>query len=194
MRTVSSFLLLGLVIVATSCFSYRELPIEYDYSYYGRFKKYRTFAFMRPPEQDTIIRNEIVEDAISSRLRLQGYKYKTQKPNLLISYRLYYDSLKFRGYDQPEIEEWSKRPRVNEEYNTRTYEMQTGTLLIQIFDRRQERSIWQGYATGMYGDTYLRNSRQLKVAVRSILDRYRFMADGFMEGELSNEVEGLDNP
>ena len=149
---------------------------------------------MRPPEQDTIMRNEIVEDAISSRLRLQGYKYKSQKPNLLISYRLYYDSLRFRGYDQPDIEEWSKRPKVTEEYDSRSYEMKTGTLLIQIFDRRQERSIWQGYATGMYGDTYLRNSRQLKVAVRSILDRYRFMADGFMEGELSDEVEGLNNP
>ena len=40
MRTVSSLFLLGLVIVATSCFSYRELPIEYDYSYYGRFTVY----------------------------------------------------------------------------------------------------------------------------------------------------------
>jgi hypothetical protein len=46
----------------------------------------------------------------------------------------------------------------------------------------------------MYTNSYLYNSRQLKVAVRSILDRYRFMADGFMEGEMAQEVEELNNP
>jgi len=149
---------------------------------------------MEAQARDSLMRNEVVEDAISSRLRLQGYKYRSQKPNLLISYRLYYDSLKFRGYNQPEIEDWVKKSRVDNDYDSRTYDMRSGTLLIQIYDRKQERSIWQGYATGMYTNSYLYNSRQLKVAVRSILDRYRFMADGFMEGEMAQEVEELNEP
>ena len=194
MRTLLFALFMGLILLGTGCFSYRELPIEYDYSYYGRFKKYRTFAFMRPPDNDSVMSSAVIEDAITSRLRLQGYKFRNNRPNLLISYRLYYDSLNFRGYNQPEIEEWVKRQRIDEDYDPRLYEMSKGTLLIQIFDRRQERSIWQGYATGMYGESYLHNSRQLKVAVRSILDRYRVMADGFMEGEMAEEVEGLNNP
>lgn len=180
-----SLLLLGLVtLLMVGCFAYKELPIEYDYSYYGKFKKYNSFAFMRPPREDTVLRNGIIEDAIASRMRLQGYKYRSNKPNILISYKLYFDSLKFRGYDQPDIEAWIKRQKIEEEYDPRIYRMRQGTLLIQIFDRKQERSIWQGYATGVYGSSYLHNTRQLKMAVRSILDRYRFLAEGFMEGEL----------
>ena len=31
-----------------SCLGYKELPVEYDYSYKGNFKKYRTFDIMKP--------------------------------------------------------------------------------------------------------------------------------------------------
>jgi hypothetical protein len=55
-------------------------------------------------------------------------------------------------------------------------------LLIQFYDRRQNRSIWQGYATTMYGSIDFKNNRHLKNAVISILDKYRFWAEGFLEG------------
>jgi hypothetical protein len=57
-----------------------------------------------------------------------------------------------------------------------------GTLLIQFYDRRQNRSIWQGYATTTYGTINFSNQRQMKNAVFSILDKYRFWAEGFEEG------------
>jgi hypothetical protein len=36
--------LIALVLFA-SCIGYKELPVEYDYSYKGNFKKYRTFRY-----------------------------------------------------------------------------------------------------------------------------------------------------
>lgn len=125
--------------------------------------------------------NAVIQSAITRRLQLQGYREKLEKPNLLISYRVYYDSLHFRGYDQPDIERWVKTQRVDQEYDPKVYDLKKGTLLIQFFDRKQERSIWQGYATGVYGNIYFDNERQLKVAVRSILDRYQFLAEDFMQ-------------
>ena len=177
--------LFALVIIASGCFSYREYPVEYDYSYHGKFKKYKSYAFLQNanPDVDTTVSKEIIEKVIRDRLAVQGYKYKNEKPNLLVSYKIYYDSLNFRGYDQPGIEDWIRYSKSNEEYDKHDYRLKKGTLLIQLYDRKQDRSIWQGYATGVYGNIYFNNERQLKIAVRSILDRYKFLAEDFMENK-----------
>ncbi len=181
-KIYSAFLIL---LFLTSCYSYREYPVEYDYSYHGKFKRYKSFAFLKNSSalKDTIVSQDIIENIIKSRLQTQGYNYKLEKPHLLVSYKVYYDSLNFRGYDQPDIESWSKYSNEDVEYNPRKYDLRKGTLLIQLYDRKQERSVWQGYATGVYGNIYFNNERQLKIAVRSILDRYQFLAEDFMENK-----------
>ena len=179
------YLVIFTLLLLSGCYSYREYPVEYDYSYHGKFKKYKSFAFLQNTSalKDTTVSSEIIEDIIKSRLRIQGYNYKLEKPNLLVSYKIYYDSLNFRGYDQPDIETWMKYEKRDEEYKPRKYDLRKGTLLIQLYDRKQERSVWQGYATGVYGNIYFNNERQLKIAVRSILDRYQFLAQDFMENK-----------
>jgi len=177
--------LLALVIITSGCFSYREYPVEYDYSYHGKFKKYKSYAFLQnaSPDKDTTVSKDIIEKVIRDRLAVQGYKYKREKPNLLVSYKIYYDSLSFRGYDQPSIEDWVRYSKTNVEYDKHDYRLKKGTLLIQLYDRKQDKSVWQGYATGVYGNIYFNNERQLKIAVRSILDRYKFLAEDFMENK-----------
>ena len=177
--------LISIVLFVSGCFSYREYPVEYDYSYHGKFKKYRSYAFLENanPAYDSSVSNEIIEKVIKDRLAIQGYKYKKEKPNLLVSYKIYFDSLKFHGYDQPDIEDWVKYSKTTIDYSKHSYTLKKGTLLIQLYDRKQDRSIWQGYATGVYGNIYFNNERQLKIAVRSILDRYKFLAEDFMENK-----------
>jgi len=36
------------IVLLSSCLGYKELPVEYDYSYQGNFKKYRTLDTMWP--------------------------------------------------------------------------------------------------------------------------------------------------
>jgi len=185
--------LLSIVLLVSGCFSYREYPVEYDYSYHGKFKKYHTYAFLENAAEssDSLATNEIIEKVIKDRLAVQGYRYKNEKPNLLVSYKIYFDSLNFRGYDQMDIEDWVKYSKTTIDYDKHKYTLKKGTLLIQLYDRKQNRSIWQGYATGVYGNIYFNNERQLKIAVRSILDRYKFLAEDFMENkEFVLEDEG----
>jgi hypothetical protein len=60
-------------------------------------------------------------------------------PHLIIGFKMYSDSLRFNGYDQPDIEDWVKNqteefvPMININWTSKT-----GTLLIQFFDRRQK--------------------------------------------------------
>jgi len=174
--------ILALVLLG-SCLTFKELPVEYDYSYRGNFKKYRTFEIMKPLRGDSSMTNDQIEKSIVSRMKFLGYKRTSVRPHLIIGFKMFADSLKFNGYNQLDIEEWVKTQKVDMEYDRQKYTMNGGTLLIQFFDRRQNRSIWQGYATTLYGSIDFQNSRHLRNAVVSILDKYRFWADGFMEGQ-----------
>jgi hypothetical protein len=169
-----------LALVFTSCLGFKELPVEYDYSYKGNFKKYRTFEIMKSVgDGDSTMTNALIEKSILSRMKFLGFKRTDRRPHLIIGYKMYHDSLKFNGYSQPDIELWVKNRDENLSYDRQKYTMKSGTLLIQFYDRRQNRSIWQGYATANYGDIDYKNQRQLKNAVFSILDKYRFWAEGF---------------
>jgi hypothetical protein len=177
------YILLLIAVIFSSCLGYKELPVEYDYSYRGNFKKYKTFDIMHSVGlDDTTTTNEIIEKSIVSRMKFLGYKQSDSRPHLIVGFKMYNDSLRFNGYDQPEIEEWIKSQKEDLQYDQKKYDLRTGTLLIQFFDRRQNRSIWQGYATTVYGNINFNNERQLRNAVISILDKYRFMAEGFGDG------------
>lgn len=182
---------LCVLILSASCLGYKELPVEYDYSYKGNFKKYRTFDILKPTDRaDSSMMNDVIEKSIIARMKFLGYRQAETRPHLIIGFKMFNDSLRFNGYNQPEIEEWVKSQAVDLDYTPQKFTLQTGTLLIQFFDRRQNRSIWQGYATTMYGSIDFHNSRHLRNAVISILDKYRFWAEGFMEG---NTASGQEN-
>lgn len=177
------YLIVLLVVLLTSCLGYKELPVEYDYSYKGNFKKYRTFDIMKPAGiNDSTMTNSIIEKSIVARMKFLGYRQSSNKPHLIIGFKMFNDSLRFNGYSQPDIEEWVKTQKEDLNYDAQKFNLATGTLLIQFYDRRQNRSIWQGYATTMYGSIDFNNGRHLKNAVISILDKYRFWAEGFLEG------------
>lgn len=179
-----------LVLFLSSCLGYKELPVEYDYSYKGNFKRYRTFDIMKPAgPADSTMMNEVIEKSIVARMKFLGYRQSSSKPHLIIGFKMFNDSLRFNGYNQPDIEEWVKSQNDNIDYNPQKFNLNTGTLLIQFYDRRQNRSIWQGYATTMYGSIDFNNSRHLRNAVISILDKYRFWAEGFIEGTTASNQE-----
>ena len=183
MKSRSHLIMIGaLSVVMASCFSYRELPVEYDYSYKGRFDKYSNYDFLLQSENEELEGGgKIIQSAIESHMKFLGYKRKDNKPDLLLSFRVFVDSLNFRGYNQPRIEDWMAKQDRDLEYDRQKIGMKEGTLLIQIFDRKQKTSIWQGYATDYYGRVNFSDYRDVNNAVKSILNKYQFFADGFLD-------------
>jgi hypothetical protein len=138
---------------------------------------------------DSTMMNEVIEKSIIARMKFLGYRQSTSKPHLIIGFKMFSDSLKFNGYSQPDIEEWVKSQNEELDYNQQKFYLNSGTLLIQFYDRRQNRSIWQGYATTQYGEIDFQNGRHLRNAVISILDKYRFWAEGFIDGTAVSSQE-----
>ena len=184
----SKYIILIGCIALSGCLGFKELPVEYDYSYKGNFKRYKTFDLMQSARLDTGIFNTMIEKSIISRMKFLGYKQTNHKPHLLVCYKMFPDSLTFNGYTQPEIELWIQNQNEDLDYDSKKFEMKSGTLLIQLYDKRQNRSIWQGYTTALYTSLNFNDQRNIRNAVISILDKYRFWAEGFMEGPSSMEI------
>ena len=170
-------LLLAAAIISGSCMR-KEYLVESDYSYAGSFKDYKTFDFMKEigASKDSVRQRQVIQQAIKRRMELQGYKYKTKKPDLLVAYKMFYGDFDFYGYNQPDFENWLVYQNEEETYDPVTYDMYEGTIIVILWDRKKRRVVWQGYATTLFGNPY-HNDKYIKWAVRSIFDQYRVFGE-----------------
>ena len=111
------FLLLVLAAGLSGCFALREARIESDYSYSGDFRRYRTYDFVSGEGliADSSRLGKALREAISGRLRQQGYKPSPKRPDLLVNFKLFEGATKFRGYQQEELETWIKHAEVEDD-------------------------------------------------------------------------------
>jgi len=206
-----NLLLIGSVALfaLTSCMSQKDFIIESDYSYLGRFNKYKTFDFVNIENRDSTSHNKELEKWIVSRMESQGYTYSTKKPDIYVNYKIYFSDLKYRGYNQEELDSYlnkevslasnqefddetflsedelqemesAEAATRKKEYDTKYYTMDAGTLLIILVDRRKHSAVWQGYASGIFAFGSENLDRQLRRAAGVIFDKYKVVADGYL--------------
>jgi hypothetical protein len=187
-----SSLLLTSALGLSGCFAMREARIESDYSYSGDFRRYRTYDFVSGEGliADSSRLGQALRDAINARLRQQGYKPATKRPDLLVNFKLFEGSTKFRGYNQEELESWVKHaPKEDERtpedmrqgYDPVRMLLTDGTLLVTLVDAHNQRAVWNGYASGVELPTGPTGEIVLRRSVRSIFDHYRVFTEGYLD-------------
>lgn len=159
------FLFALLLFACVGCFSSKDYVTEYDYNYQGSFKRYKTFAFVVPSDQDTSSISPVLSATIGARLGSQGFKEQDIKPDMLVSYKVFMDSVKYRGYVQPDFNNWLRRGGVtivndegdeekeqekDETYNRVKYSQNEGMLVIYVIDSKKGSTIWQGYTAANF--------------------------------------------
>ncbi|WP_332911497.1 DUF4136 domain-containing protein [Algoriphagus boritolerans] len=87
---ISSALLILLVVSTASCFSSKDYVTDYDYNYTGSFKKYKTFAFVETNEKEVSPLVSVLNSTIGARLGSQGYREQISKPDMLVSYKIFF--------------------------------------------------------------------------------------------------------
>jgi len=185
-------LFIMMVFLMAGCFSSKDYIVESDYSYKGKFRKYKTYMFIESNYEDPSLDNELdatLKKMIKNRMGAQGYQINTRKPDLLVNYKLFVEDLEFLGCNQPSLEYWVKQAKYDEEgnrieYQERDYDFETkdlseGALLITFFDRKKHFSVWQGYSSGFFSSEIQNNDRYLRAAVNKIFDEYRLIAEGY---------------
>lgn len=194
-----------IVLLLGSCTTY-DFVIESDYSYDGSFNRYKSFDFAENESYGGSGNDKLViEKYVKRTLQAWGYSYKEKRPSLIVFYTLYYDNFVFSGYNQPQFQGWLRSNyhdkavvfkkdtletgelkdtyvesvrNVDENYNRITYQLREGTILISLFDPRKKLTVWQGYASGVFGQNQDKNERVLKSAIVRILDEFKLTAFG----------------
>ena len=194
MKTTYVYLVF-LAIVISSCFSKRDFIAEYDYSYRGNFKRYQTFGFVEETGRDPSSNQPVIENTIVSRLGSQGFRQRNSNPDMLITYKLFFDQVKYRGYVQPDFNMWLQRRGIEvvtneeeeeeeteenrekgEDYNKVKYKENEGMLVIFVIDKRGN-TIWQGYTAASF-DYYSPNLNvDLARATYRIMDQFRLVVN-----------------
>lgn len=186
---MKKYIVLILIALFFSSCMRHEYLVESDYSYGGTFKKYKTFDFMTEVgnDKDSVNHRLAIQEAIQKRMEIQGYNYDTDKPDLIVSYKMFYGNFDFNGYNQPDFEQWVELNIEEEEndndYSPIRYEMYKGTILVLMWDSRKRRVVWQGYATSMFNDPN-QSDRYIKWAVRSIFDQYRIFGSQMAKADI----------
>ena len=159
------FLFALLLIICAGCFSSKDYVTDYDYNYQASFKKYKTFAFVVPTEKDTSMISPVLTATIGARLGSQGFREQESKPDLLVSYKIFMDSIRYRGYVQPEFDYYLQRMKNvpekedgdldkeqerDETYNHVRYNQNQGMLVVYVIDSKRGNTIWQGYTAANF--------------------------------------------
>jgi hypothetical protein len=166
--------------------NYKSFFVKSDYSYKGDFQNYNSFYLISGDVKTNADNSKeadnsgnTIEQLINYQMELHGYQMKASNPSLLVSYHIFNDKIKLRGYDQQDLMYWIKN-KGDQEYDPITYKLPEGTLIIQFIDTKQDQIIWQGYVSGLLPENDLYSSRDLKRAVFLIFDRYRTFASGYL--------------
>lgn len=199
MKSIVKFFLWSSLIVISSCAT-SEYVVGSDYSYEGRFHKYKSFDFAgNGTFVGSTYDKALFEKYVGGILSSWGYSNKAKKPDLYVFYSIYYDDLNMQGYNQPNLREWSGsqpglgddvmgvdtilvdsssrqkpfRRQKEEGYHAVKLNLREGTILISFFDRRQEKTVWQGYASGVFGTDKIKNERTLRSAILKVMDEFK---------------------
>jgi hypothetical protein len=189
MRQIYILTIIGLLMFA--CASQKDFIAEYDFNYAGNFKKYKTFNFVvNPIPDDSVTYYQAIEKTIAARLGSQGFRLDVEKPDLLINYKVFSDSVKYRGYDQPNFDYWLNR-RVgdfelseaeeiklrekDETYNRVKFVEKNGLLVIFVIDNKRGSTIWQGYTAGNFDVYSVDGQSDLTKATYRVMDQFRLV-------------------
>ncbi|HET8859105.1 MAG TPA: DUF4136 domain-containing protein [Marivirga sp.] len=176
-------ILLAVLLFSNGCFITKEYPVEYDYNFLGDFNNYKSFDFFITPQNFPDSQNELVKSTIKNHLELLGYEYDPEEPSFYVNYFYYGDSLKYRGYDQPKMQDFvlfkNKKEKEREEYENKDLNITNGTLVINFTESSNYSMIWQGYTTDLYSENIFDDPRKVRVAILSILNNYAYLpSDG----------------
>lgn len=185
-------LLLIVLVVATGCMSQKDFIADYDFNYSANFKRYKTFGFIDNPSGDDTEFVRVIKRSITTRLGSQGFKFVDEKPDLLVNYKVFTDSVKYRGYEQPGFDYWLQRKGAlvteedeelseedrekDENYKNVKYAQNNGMLVIFVIDNKRGNTIWQGYTPAVFDELSPEVNTDLMRATYKVMDQFRVLS------------------
>lgn len=177
---------LGLIVmgffVISSC-TQSEYLVESDYDPDTEFDQYDSYYFASHARNDNVVfflddltlKGNIREE-VRNELEALGYNYTTSNPDLLVNFRVFEDPVNLQGYQQEDYDYWVED--VIDTDNIKTYNLDAGSLVVEMADAETGQVVWTGYASGLMNEGKFDKSKQaIASAVEKIYSEYDYRAN-----------------
>lgn len=151
----------------------RELDTDFD--------KYKTFYWSSQADAwldegmyflNDLGMKSIIRDAVKAELMGLGYEMQSLEPDLIVNFRVFEKPVTLRGYEGYGQSYWTDE-RYREMDDTATYDVEAGTLLISMADRRSGKVVWQGFASGLIEDSaFIKDEGKIRQAVNLVFEEF----------------------
>lgn len=184
MKSLTKVIVVVFFAISTlPAFSQQEM-VAMDEKPDADFEEYQTYAWTSDVEGPSTIftLNDLalkstIKDAIQYELDARGYQM-AGGPNadLLINFKVFEEATEIPGFTQdPNV---IGPDAARELENKKTYQLEKGSLLIQMVDKKDGNVVWQGYASGiMDGEVFDRSPERIRDAVQKIFNKYEHEAE-----------------
>lgn len=186
-----SLIMLGVLMGIVFLPGCSTLKVNYDYDKNVNFDQYKTYEFYGWAKNTDKLLNSLdkerVQDAFAQEFKKRGLTYVKSNGDLIVAlffvtknktettahttgagvYGGYYGG--YYGYGP----RWGWGPGFN--YSTTTYtthDYKEGTLIVNVFDAKAKKLIWEGIATDVLKEKPEGREERIKRAVAKIMENY----------------------
>ena len=148
MRLNRTCLRIMLLWIAISVFATGQIKVKTNYDHKAKFLEYKTFMWLREPQTLTPEMKRPLMAAVNAQLKARGWKLVKNHPDVSImantatkekkTLQTFYDG--FGG--------WRFRLNTDTEPDPNAETFTEGTLVVDLFDYKNEKVIFRGTATG----------------------------------------------
>jgi hypothetical protein len=145
------------------------------------FTRFRTYTWAAQVDQkqddsfyflNDLVMKADIRDAVRSEMETRGYRQDGTNPDLLVNFRVFIRPVNLRGYHGYGSSYWSQS-EYDPSSDMTSYDVDAGTLILSMLDRKSGILVWQGFASGL-SDTgeFTRNEKKIREAVNLLFEDY----------------------
>jgi Domain of unknown function (DUF4136) len=174
---------LCLMSVAFICASNAQtISVHSDRALNTDFSKYKTFYWSSQADAwldeggiyflNDLGMKAMIRDAVKSELMGLGYQIDSYEPDMIVNFRVFDKPVTLKGFEGYGSSYWSGQP-YRSISDTTSYNVEAGTLLVSLADRKSGQVVWQGFASGLIeNNAFVKEEGRIREAVNMIFDEY----------------------
>jgi hypothetical protein len=161
--------------------SAQTITVKSDRSLDTDFNDYKTFYWASQVDSwldeglyflNDLTMKAIVRDAVKGELMGLGYQMQSHEPDLIVNFRVFEEPVTIKGYEGYGTSYWGD-DTYREISDTASYDVEAGTLLVSMADRKSGKVVWQGFASGLIKDNaFVKDEGKIREAVNLIFEEY----------------------
>jgi len=179
---ISGFFLMSQLVFSQST----NMKVDTDKRLNTDFSQYKTYAWASQVDNkldeglyflNDLVLKDLLRKSVGYELDSRGYTKATQSPDLLVNFRVFDKPTTLKGYTGYGTTYWGTE-EVREPEDTTSFQVEAGTVIINLVDMKNGAIVWRGFASGlMDGNVFNKKEDKIKEAVHLIFEEYPVRAD-----------------